>query len=259
MGTPGKLSTISDWSDLWAQTSKVRLQFDPERPSFRDLHRLFQKTLPKDSRLRMLEVGCYPGRYLWYFNRYFGYQVSGLEYVDCCCRATVENLREMRLDGKIIHADIFRYEPPPPVRCWDVVASFGFVEHFENTALVLGKHLDLLKPGGYLVIIIPNHHGIYGRILRAADPEKYRIHNLMPYQPIADALRAAGTEVLEEGYYGRIGFWNCGLYQRLHRLGRLTYFAVRAPLAAVEHLGRIIPNSHLLSPNAAVVARKRID
>ena len=38
---------------------------------------------------------------------------------------------------------------------FDVVFSAGFIEHFKNPSEVLNLHLEILKEGGYLVIMIP--------------------------------------------------------------------------------------------------------
>jgi 2-polyprenyl-3-methyl-5-hydroxy-6-metoxy-1,4-benzoquinol methylase len=42
------------------------------------------------------------------------------------------------------------------------VISFGFIEHFDNPENVIQKHLDLLKPGGILIVGVPNFTGIHG-------------------------------------------------------------------------------------------------
>jgi cyclopropane fatty-acyl-phospholipid synthase-like methyltransferase len=215
------------------------------------------KTLPQDREMRFLDVGCYPGRYLWYFHHYFGYQISGLEYVDWCCEHTRQCLQGHGLEGEIIHGDLLTYQPPSIDAQWDIVASLGLVEHFTDTVEVIRKHLDLLKPGGYLVLVIPNHQGLYGRILKLISPEKYRIHNRMSYEDMRGALKQLGrVEILAGGYYGHLGFWNTGLYARVKPMGTLPYLMLRAPLWTLEQAGQLLPNTAHLSPNAALVARK---
>jgi 2-polyprenyl-3-methyl-5-hydroxy-6-metoxy-1,4-benzoquinol methylase len=43
-----------------------------------------------------------------------------------------------------------------PREAFDVVLSGGFIEHFTDVAAIVQKHLQLLKPGGRLVVMIPN-------------------------------------------------------------------------------------------------------
>lgn len=257
MAEPIKLSTQQHWADRWAEAGVKNIGFDPSKPMFIDLHHLFTEFLPKDKQMRFLEVGCYPGSYMWYFYQFFNYQVSGLEYVDWCCDHTRRLLQAQGINGEVIHGDLFAYRPPSVELRWDVVASVGLIEHFTDTVEVIQKHLNLLKPGGYLVLVIPNHQGLYGRILKTMNPKKYQIHNRMGYADIHKALDQLGqTEVLAGGYYGRLGFWNTGLYARVRSMGKLPYLLVRSPFWVLERAGRLLPNSRCFSPNAAVIAKK---
>lgn len=253
-----KLSTQEHWSNRWSgQEHTPRIKFNPQKPSFRDLHHLFIKTLPQDSSFKFLEVGCYPGRYLWYFGHYFDYQVSGLEYVEWCCEDTRRYLQDADVEGEVIHGDLFTYQPGSEEARWDVVASFGLIEHFKNTVEVIQKHLNLLKPGGYLVLVIPNHQGLYGHMMKMVSYEEYKTHNRMDYEDIRETLNQIGQVViLKGGYYGHIGFWNFSLYQHVKTAGKLPYLLVRSPLWMVEHLGRFLPNSSHLSPTIAIIAQK---
>ena len=49
---------------------------------------------------------------------------------------------------------------------FDVVMSRGFIEHFDEPSSVVDRHLDLLKPGGLLVVSIPNLRGVNGLLTR---------------------------------------------------------------------------------------------
>jgi hypothetical protein len=111
-----------------------------------------------------------------------------------------------------------------------------------------------------VAITIPNHAGMNGRVLRTVSPELYAIHNHMNWADLRQGLESTGrVEILEGGYYGRLGFWGTAVYRKAPRLGRLPYLAVRAPLWAIEHAGRFLPNSATFSPNIAVIARRLPD
>ena len=253
---PDRLSSKQHWDDRWAREGPHRLDFDPGRVAFRDIHDLLRRCLPHAPGLRFLEVGSYPGSYLWYFHQHFGYEVAGLEYVEWCCEHSRSLLTEAGIDADVIHGDLFSYTPPDG-RQWDVVGSFGFIEHFDDTAAVIERHLSLLAPGGHLVLVIPNHRGINGRILARVAPAKSEIHNRMSYEDMVQGLEeVGGAEILGGGYLGRLGFWNTGLYARMAQHSPYAYKAVRAPLWLLEHLGRALPNTPMFSPNAALVARK---
>lgn len=58
---------------------------------------------------------------------------------------------------------------------FDIVYSAGLVEHFTNPEDAIAAHLRILKPGGLLVVSVPNLAGIYRHLL----PESIvRVHNL---------------------------------------------------------------------------------
>jgi len=255
-----KLSEEREWSERWEERGgAARIEFDPRSIMYRDLDDLFKRHLPKSNTMRVLEIGAYPGSKLWYFHKTFGYQPDGLEYVDWCCPKGEELMRGVGIDAKFICADLFEYEPPKEK--WDVVASFGFIEHFDDTANVIARHAALIKAGGYLVITLPNHSGFNGSLLKRIDRALYNIHNQMDYKRLLKGIADSGAdlEILEGGYFGRVGFWNIGLYRNLKkRLGR-AYPLARAPLWGLERLGRVAPNSKFLSPYITVIARLRSD
>jgi len=228
--------------------------FNPERPFFRDIHRLLKRHLRTDTAIRFLEVGCYPGTYLWYFNKYFGYHVEGIEYLEDCARRCAEHMRELKTPATVRHGDLFSETGQ-----WDVVCSVGLVEHFNDVRAVIDRHLDLVRSGGWLVLIIPNHAGINGAVLKMIDRKKYDIHNHMAYETMEAAVSESGrAEIIEGGYYGRIGFWSSGLYEKVKPMGKLLYFLVRAALDVIERAAQyVMPNTKLFAPHCALIARKK--
>lgn len=252
-----RLSDPGQWEDAARPKAQESLPFDPRRPGFRDVHRFLEDNLPKGN-ARVLEVGCYPGRYLWYFSQVFAYEVCGLEYVPALAIAARQNLRESGVsNGEVVEGDFFSDEAFSEIGEFDLVYSYGFVEHFEDTEHVLQRHLSCLKPGGLAAIVVPNHSGIYGRIMKWADRERFEMHNCMDYAQFAENLPTEiPCEVVAGGYLGRFGFWNCWLYQRAATWGKLGYLLVRAPCWLLESVGRLLPNSKTLSPEIGIILRR---
>ena len=256
MMTENHLSTKAYWSESWSVRRVQDITFDPQRSQFRDLHVLFEETLPHRRNLRFLEIGCYPGRFMWYFDKFFNYDVSGLEYVDWCSQHCRQLLQAAGVKAEVIHGDLFTYMPAETEIRYDVVASFGLIEHFENMGEVIQRHLDLLKPGGYLVLTAPNLQGLYGYMMKTINYKVYQTHNPIGYEDMSKALKQTDqVEILAGGYYGRLGFANTGLYARVKPMGRLIYLLVRGPLWTLEQGARFLPNSKL-SPIVAVIAKK---
>ena len=250
------LAGKSYWENFQTSGGKLEITFNPRRRNFSDLHRLFERHLPKEAGLRFLEVGCWPGRFMWYFERYFGYEVSGLDYLESSCRQTEQFMAAAGVAARVICADLFTYVPNTDER-WDVVASFGLVEHFSDSAEVISRHAQLARPGGYVAIVIPNLQGLYGWILKHTDSEAFRAHQVISLDELkAASAQVTGIRLLEAGYYGRLGFGHTGIRELAARYGRVAGFAVRAFLFVVESLGQLLPRSRRLSPSIALLARR---
>jgi len=255
-----RLSQKEQWESRWSNVRKQRLAFDPKQPLFRETHKLLQNYLPCDSGRRFLEVGAYPGKYLWYFHRYYGYEPWGIEYVESCAEKAKELLRNENVPANIIAKDFFDFSHSDygDEHGWDVVASFGFVEHFDQPEIAVSRHLEVARPDGYVVVSVPNHAGWNGNIMKVVDKNKWSQHNRMNLPDLVRAFEVTGgNQVLFAGHVGHLGFWNTCLYETAKsKLGAL-YPLVRAPLSIAEHLGsKIVPNNGLTSPELVVIAQK---
>jgi len=129
-----RLSKKDQWESRWSGAIKNKLAFDPEQPLFRETHRILHKYLPQANHEKFLEVGAYPGKYLWYFYNYFGYEPWGVEYVESCAHQAKEMLDSEKVPAHIIVDDFFNLSAGQYIEGggWDLVASFGFVEHFDE-------------------------------------------------------------------------------------------------------------------------------
>jgi SAM-dependent methyltransferase len=149
----------------------------------------------------MLEVGGAPGQYLAYFHRR-GYAVHALDYSARGCEATAENFRLLGIPGTVYHGDLFDDSLELPT--FDIVYSLGLIEHFTDLNAVVERHLRFLKPGGHLLLGVPNFLGINGWFLRRLAPQLMAQHQ--PPAMDLDRWRAfeasLGLEVLFKGYVG---------------------------------------------------------
>jgi len=119
---------------------------------------LIEPHLPRRTDWKLLEVGSAPGFRLVEMNRRLGYIPYGVEY---SAPGVGINRRTFAANGLdpalVIHADFFSEEFQENFReHFDVVTSYGFIEHFSDAAVVVRKHQALLKKGGRLLVVIPN-------------------------------------------------------------------------------------------------------
>lgn len=97
---------------------------------------------------------------------------------------------------------------------FDVVASFGFVEHFEDYEAAIKHHIDMVKPGGFLVLSVPHLWGLQGFLRRIilkkeAVEQIYKTHNLeiMDSEKLKSTLTNLHLEIKYCNYLMGCKFW----------------------------------------------------
>jgi len=172
------------------------------------LDRLFKRYLPSDGSAKaqdLLEVGCGNSIWLSYFQQRFGYRVSGIDYSEFGCEQTRKILERDGCTGDIRFGNL--YEPPADmIGKFDVVCSFGVIEHFEDTAGVLSAVSRFLKPGGLLITTVPNLHGPTGIVQKFFNRPVYDIHVLMTRESLQGKLEESGLTVKAAEYFSTISF-----------------------------------------------------
>lgn len=76
---------------------------------------------------------------------------------------------------KCIEKDFFKFKSDVK---YDFVFSAGFIEHFEDTADVIKRHIDIAAQGETIFILLPNFRGLNGWIQKHFDKENYDAHNI---------------------------------------------------------------------------------
>jgi len=170
-----RLTSEDFWDQFWASL-KVPSRVNSLSSFDRSLSRAFLRLMPDGRGKTLIEIGAAPGRWLVFFHEKLGYAVDGIEYIPVACQKTEENLAECGVEGKVFQQDFFQNDLPK--HSYDVVLSLGFIEHFTDLAPVVAAHIDLLKPGGHLVLGVPNLRGLHGVVERLTDPDTLAAHNV---------------------------------------------------------------------------------
>ena len=123
----------------------------------------------------VIEIGAFPGRYLAYVAKKFNLYPTGLDFQSDLTQIK----RNLHASGvfsyELINEDFLKWETK---KKYDLVLSFGFIEHFKNYNEVIAKHFQLLNKGSKVFFVIPNKRYLrkwYGLI---ADRENLKAHNL---------------------------------------------------------------------------------
>ncbi len=197
---PGELTTTEFWDEYW-EGVKLPTAVDPGFAFDRCFSAALVETFANESGTGF-EIGCAPGKWLAFLAETCGLKPAGIEYSAGGMAATRKNLELHGVENaEIIDGDFFAREPDAR---FDAVASYGFVEHFGDPIAVLDRHLGWLKPGGLLVIGVPNFRGIHGTLQKMLDRSIVDKHNLSVMDPAYLSAWAGerGLAVERLGYLG---------------------------------------------------------
>ncbi len=202
-----------------------------------------------------LEVGCAPGATLAYFHRRFGYRVTGVDFSSVeLVRATMA--RAGITDYRVVEADFLRWESE---QRFDVVASFGFVEHFADVRGIVLRHARFVRPGGYLVLELPNLRYFNGLLHAVLLPRVLALHNraaMRPKRITAPLLEGDAFEILHAGYFGT-SFLDFDPQNPVLGQRRALLAAVRGARALLARCGGHDRPTAFFSPYIVVIARRR--
>lgn len=197
-----KLTERQYWENYWKDiVLPLEVKRENSPPNIVAELDIFEAYLPK-KKLSILEVGGAPGQYLAFFHKVFGYEISCLDYSSVGCEKTKENFNLLNIPAKVYQGDLFSDELH--LQQFDLVCSFGFIEHFTDLTAVVGRHLKLLKPGGILLLGVPNFLGINHWFLKRLAPILLEGHNLksMDAQTWNSFENEFHLEVLFKDYVG---------------------------------------------------------
>lgn len=195
------LTTKDFWSDLKRKSSRIdKHEFDE----------IFEEHL-KQTKGTALEVGCVPGNILARICKRFGYFPEGIDFDE----HTVSTTGKTLLDSGLKHFKIYveDFNKWKTNKKYDLVCSFGFVEHFSNAEEIIKKHIDLVKKGGKVIIEVPNFAGVPGFFHKLVDGPSLKQHNtsIMNLDFFRDIAKQNNLKVLYLGYYGSFHFqWGYG-------------------------------------------------
>jgi SAM-dependent methyltransferase len=193
----------------------------------------------------VVEIGSAPGEHLARLQREFGLVPYGIEYSPSGVRVNREVFAAHGLDPRnVVEVDFFSRECLEAHReRFDVVISRGFIEHFSDAACVVDRHLALLKPGGVLIITIPNLRGVNRALCQLFHRETIPMHNLaiMSKPAFLGLFDPAKVRAVRCDYFGtfsfclfntRAGSWLAPLLAACARLQPLLNVLFRACFGA---------------------------
>ena len=229
-----QLVDLPSWEDGYRRSSPEPRPITADREWTRSYHGyllhecLYPRVLPDLRGQRLIELGSAPGRHLAELSRRLGVEPFGVERTAGGVARNREVFEQNGLNpANVLHADFLSPEFQHTHReTFDVVLSRGLIEHFVTPREVIGKHLTLLRDGGWLIVIVPNMRGLYGAWLRRFHPKLLERQNLEVMR--LGAFRALfQLPGLEQRWCGHLGTFDSYAFRAAHDSSVAIHVLVR--------------------------------
>ncbi|WP_443936921.1 class I SAM-dependent methyltransferase [Pedobacter sp. MW01-1-1] len=238
------------WVNYWESKKGLAVQL-PENYLF---HKQLASIIEKNNTETAIELGGFPGYYAVFLKKYFKLDVTLLDYFvhPPVVKELLEKNGLAQADIQIIETDLFNYSPE---KQYDLVLSCGLIEHFNDTADIINRHIAFVKPGGTLFITLPNFKAVNGWFQKKFDKENYDKHNINSMNPdwLKDICEKAGLTEVQSGYFGKFSVW----LENENQKSLPVRLFKKAIWLSGKVFTRIIPiESKNLSPYIVVEAKK---
>ncbi len=172
---------LENWEDYYSGERKIHIK--PKTGIFNsyDIYlcdSILKKYLPHGTsashkRSSLCEIGSGDGKLVKKVANMLAYAAYGIEYA-----------KEGAMQGRTIGVNTMVADAFSPAvlkkykHYFDVVFSYGFIEHIYPPEKAVKLHLSLVKPGGYVVIQIPRFRGFNYWKVKFFRPDLLPLHNL---------------------------------------------------------------------------------
>jgi 2-polyprenyl-3-methyl-5-hydroxy-6-metoxy-1,4-benzoquinol methylase len=255
------------WDSQW-QEGELPAAIDPRNHSLKNelplkMDAFFRQEFAAEDNSRneakLLEVGCARSAWLPYFSKEFGFQVAGIDYSAAGCDQARCILAKEGVPGQVTLADIFN-PPAHLLNHFNYVVSFGVVEHFEFTDECVKSCGAFLVPGGTMLTVIPNMHGIVGCLQKWLVREVYDVHVPLDREGLRRAHEGGGQRVVSCEYFCFSNFGVLNLTKIRQSFAGLWFSRILNAISAftwiLERMGLRLPANRLTSPYIICVSTK---
>lgn len=154
-----------------------------------------------------LEIGCSPGLVSSEICRRLHFEPFGVDSSPGADIYLTNMKNRAGVEASLAKCDVRDYWPQ---RNFNVVTSFGLVEHFSDPVQILLQHDRLCRPGGLVVVSVPNFRYVQWVYHYLLDRSDLRRHNtqIMTLDTFSSFASLCSHDILLLGHIGRVSFWN---------------------------------------------------
>jgi 2-polyprenyl-3-methyl-5-hydroxy-6-metoxy-1,4-benzoquinol methylase len=199
----GNLTTKAYWDSIYCAPREHELCIEGFRNRCeRKIFSLLKDEL--SSGKRVLEIGAGDSLWLPFLARnYPDIHFSGLDYSESGCERLAKRAAGLGVD--VILEDFLQERSNTTPR-FDLVISFGVVEHFESLEDVLRAMRKYLAQDGRVFTVIPNMSGLLGLLTKRFSQSIYFAHNPHTLERLVAGHESAGFSISSAGYLGSTNF-----------------------------------------------------
>ena len=193
-----ELSEKSYWNEIHWKMTFPRIVKDKQYPAW--VIDSFIEPFIKGKTL--FEMGCGSSAWLPFLAKKYNLLVSGLDYThigafNCKRNLTIQNIKF----DEIIEQDVLTWDTD---KKYDIIISFGLIEHFEKPETVLFNAYKHLNDGGLIITVIPNLMGLAHQLTHRFIPESSDGYKKINKRILSGLHNSAGFNLLNCGYAGMI-------------------------------------------------------
>lgn len=202
--SPQKLTSQDDWQSKGYSQPPTRAESE--------FQKYFDRHLEQRDDWSVLEVGACPGTHLLALALSHRYHPVALDYLPAVQELPEHFAKFGVPDLEVIEHDFLTLET---ARRFNVVMSYGFIEHFDNPEDIIRRHWDLVADDGILILNAPVFGPMQMALRRLVlEPDKLKwtlqAHNqaIMNVDAIRDiCLKLPGARIEKASYVGHMGSW----------------------------------------------------
>lgn len=195
------------WFNYWENKRADILQLKPKNSV---LHHLLDDVIKKESIKSAIELGGFPGEFSIYLHQKHEIKSTILDYyINRPLFLDLLTLNGIKDEDAVGLEEFDLLSDQKVMTKYDLVYSFGLIEHFGDTKAIISKHIDFLNDDGFLLIEIPNFRGVNGWIQKTFDRPNYNVHNIDCMDPkfLEKVAKELGLKNVRAYFTGGFEIW----------------------------------------------------
>lgn len=245
-------------------TEKSRWRYSKDHASLKNLKTIREREewlqviedIILENHLEYIELGCAPGQYSAALCQNNNWKISGIDYSEDA-DLFLETMNLINREATLYRIDMFEEKVS---RKFDVVASYGLVEHFRGKTLddLFQLHNLYVKSGGYVVIEMPNFTGFQYFWHYLFDRPDLDNHNVDIMQPNSlNWFEKNGFKVLYNDYVGVMRLWGNSSFKNKYSKKFIIAFSLilNSVASLLDKIG-IKFRGRTWSPSLIMIAKK---